>query len=792
MNNQSDLEIKESVKFAEEITETEDARRRHYFDMASKCQPKNKEKVKNGFAEEIIETQEGRRRHFIASNNLSRSPSSKTGEKYKFAEEINETEGERRKDTSENRTTKGSRKDSVPKFQSSGRSQNPDRNTKAPQFNDQSCRDRNRIPENMERETSYGAFQVDSSGIRAVRPPSSLASPYLNERGQDGEQPVPRDVEHNTPHIPNAILVEEENHDSLVETRVEAGIAARIEQLETIAVEVVQNPDDEPKKESRNGRCRMYAKWSILLIFAVVLMIMFLALYIPRPHSPLVTAQPTSYPSSLPTDYPSYEDMVLHLKFGSHSDGVGYSVVCGDRSEDVIEKRLPPAFIGAEGKEKTAILQVPTDRECTVDITHQHGIGLQPDGFLRMYQGKDISDKSPTIVDIPGNFTYLTSQQFELSPIEYQLDCVIDTDITCKVHADGAPVQDCKHLIPQQGVPQRCNYEYNFTFVGGQCHQTPPRYRCDDIKEISNESSDNISLTCQNMERNILFAENNISKGQMIILKSNKPQDTINCEIRDSSTRELIQALSLDSSALAANATYGGLRFEVASSRCEDVCEVTAEMMYTITNVGNTSFNVSSLERQFQSRVQHTVSIDTNDLVEHLRRNTLISEEETATAIEHRPFNLCNGEQQKTEVTVEAVSSFSGLPCQRTTSMHALPPDTARLPPLSVFIDITLDSFPLEIGWNLTCNGELKEFIPPRSYIDPNTLIQKSYAAKAHDTCTFSIVDTAEDGICCTNGAGSFSVGFRNNIMNNSTIVESGDGQFEAGTSVTFQVLPPI
>lgn len=278
----------------------------------------------------------------------------------------------------------------------------------------------------------------------------------------------------------------------------------------------------------------------------------------------------------------------------------------------------------------------------------------------------------------------------------------------------------------------------------------------------------------------------------MIILTSNKPQDTINCEFRDSNNRELIQAVSLDSSALETKAMYGGLQFEVASSRCEDVCEVTAEMMYIITNIGNHSFNVSSLERQFQSRVHHTVSIDTNDLVEHLRRNTLISEGETATAIERRPFDICNREQQKTEVTVEAVSSFSGLPCQRATSMHALPPDTARLPPLSIFVDITLDSFPLETGWNLTCNGELKEFIPPRSYIDPNTLIQKSYAAKAHDTCTFSIVDTAGDGICCTNGAGSFSVGFQNNIMNNRTIVERSDGQFEAGTSVTFQVLPPI
>jgi len=106
----------------------------------------------------------------------------------------------------------------------------------------------------------------------------------------------------------------------------------------------------------------------------------------------------------------------------------------------------------------------------------------------------------------------------------------------------------------------------------------------------------------------------------------------------------------------------------------------------------------------------------------------------------------------------------------------------------SITVDIYLDSFPLETGWNLTCDGTLKASFPPRSYIDPTEEILLVYDDVNYNAeCLFVIVDTAEDGICCSNGYGRYNITILGDA--NTTLLTIGnDGQFGAGEQEEFRV----
>jgi len=106
----------------------------------------------------------------------------------------------------------------------------------------------------------------------------------------------------------------------------------------------------------------------------------------------------------------------------------------------------------------------------------------------------------------------------------------------------------------------------------------------------------------------------------------------------------------------------------------------------------------------------------------------------------------------------------------------------------SIMVDIDLDSFPLETGWNLTCDGDLMADFPPRSYIDPTEEILLVYDdVNYYAECLFVIVDTAEDGICCSNGLGSYNITILDDA--NYTLLAIGnDGQFGAGKQEYFRV----
>jgi len=106
----------------------------------------------------------------------------------------------------------------------------------------------------------------------------------------------------------------------------------------------------------------------------------------------------------------------------------------------------------------------------------------------------------------------------------------------------------------------------------------------------------------------------------------------------------------------------------------------------------------------------------------------------------------------------------------------------------SILVDIELDFFPIETGWNLTCDGISKASFAPGSYIDPTEEILISYDDVNYNAeCLFVIVDTARDGICCSNGFGRYKITVLGDV--NTTLLEfEDDGEFIAESQKEFRV----
>jgi surface protein len=104
---------------------------------------------------------------------------------------------------------------------------------------------------------------------------------------------------------------------------------------------------------------------------------------------------------------------------------------------------------------------------------------------------------------------------------------------------------------------------------------------------------------------------------------------------------------------------------------------------------------------------------------------------------------------------------------------------------VQVQVQVKHDIYPEETGWTLRdSSGTLIASQSTGSFDRPGRTVTTTFSA-ALGTYTFEMTDAFEDGICCENGSGSFSI-----AVNGETVV-SNNGQFTNITQETFEVLAP-
>ena len=97
----------------------------------------------------------------------------------------------------------------------------------------------------------------------------------------------------------------------------------------------------------------------------------------------------------------------------------------------------------------------------------------------------------------------------------------------------------------------------------------------------------------------------------------------------------------------------------------------------------------------------------------------------------------------------------------------------------SVELNLVLDNYPAETTWQLL-NENLVEVYSGSGYTLANSAITESFDLEMNQCYTFTINDSYGDGICCSYGAGSYSIG--------SDGVSFGGGDFGSSESVSFYI----
>jgi hypothetical protein len=98
-------------------------------------------------------------------------------------------------------------------------------------------------------------------------------------------------------------------------------------------------------------------------------------------------------------------------------------------------------------------------------------------------------------------------------------------------------------------------------------------------------------------------------------------------------------------------------------------------------------------------------------------------------------------------------------------------------------VEVVHDRFPAETGWTLRDSaGALIASQPTDSYNNPGGTAVETRNITA-GTYTFEMTDSAEDGICCQFGIGSFTITVDGEtvISNNGEFLESVQETFDAG-----------
>ena len=96
-----------------------------------------------------------------------------------------------------------------------------------------------------------------------------------------------------------------------------------------------------------------------------------------------------------------------------------------------------------------------------------------------------------------------------------------------------------------------------------------------------------------------------------------------------------------------------------------------------------------------------------------------------------------------------------------------------------ITVSIQLDEFPVETGWNLTCNNETLRSDPPGTYSSPNATRSWTFPVQEGAQCECIVLDTRNDGICCGDfGNGYYKVYFGENPFDETYLLADGGESF--------------
>ena len=105
----------------------------------------------------------------------------------------------------------------------------------------------------------------------------------------------------------------------------------------------------------------------------------------------------------------------------------------------------------------------------------------------------------------------------------------------------------------------------------------------------------------------------------------------------------------------------------------------------------------------------------------------------------------------------------------------------------AVLVDITYDDYPSETGWSISQNGEVIVSREQGTVFQSGFLSERVYLKPGE--YTFTMTDSAFDGICCLYGSGSWQI--LAELEGNDPILAEHDGVFTDEVSATFIVPEP-
>lgn len=251
-----------------------------------------------------------------------------------------------------------------------------------------------------------GAFDIRPGGFVRPAGEASNRSILVEEEGTVEKEPhlSYKSNDETLVSIPNATLVEEEeDFDSRVRKMFKGAVA----------VQVVDPGDDDQEKQIFWTKKRIGVAICLIVLLLIIIIVPSVMLTQEDKKQTTETSIPTIQPSAAPT---STESILLYMKLGESSN-VGFDLSCGDRADDVIERRKAPAFFSKPNSIVTDVYnRVPVGRQCEVKVTNTDGSGLEPEGFLRIHQGAGI--EGDILLEMRGNFTKEKSAYFEVGVLE--------------------------------------------------------------------------------------------------------------------------------------------------------------------------------------------------------------------------------------------------------------------------------------------------------------------------------------------------------------------------------------
>ena len=104
-------------------------------------------------------------------------------------------------------------------------------------------------------------------------------------------------------------------------------------------------------------------------------------------------------------------------------------------------------------------------------------------------------------------------------------------------------------------------------------------------------------------------------------------------------------------------------------------------------------------------------------------------------------FGSCNGEEEHEDDETSSVSSESSSKDGGRDNNDCF----------DVTLDLTLDEFPSETGYNLICDNQIFWRKPPHSFLtgsgDAHAFVEERACIDTSACCTFTILDECEDGL---------------------------------------------